>query len=68
MAREKAVEAWLATGERKPIGLAHDGETLQEDDASSCADRLEYLRGLGYNVPQSAIDALRQEAAEAEHE
>ena len=63
MAREKAVDAWLATAERKPIGLPHDGESLMESDAAACADRLEYLRGLGYNVPQSAIDVLRAEAA-----
>lgn len=64
--REKAVEAWLATAERKRIGLPHDGESFEEPDAATCADRLEYLRGLGYNVPQFAIDALREEAA-ADH-
>lgn len=62
--RQEAVEKWLATAERKTIGLPHDGETFQEPDATACADRLEYLRGLGYIVPQFAIDALREEAKE----
>lgn len=48
------------------IGLPHDGATFREATASDAADRLEYLRGLGYNVPQYAIDALREEAAELE--
>lgn len=68
MDREDAIEAWLATGERKPIGLPHDGEMFEEPDESACADRLEYLRGLGYNVPQFAIDALREEAAAQQKE
>lgn len=66
--REMAVEAWLATGERRPIGLPHDGASFEEPDAASCADRLEYLRGVGYNVPQYAIDSLREEAAAGGHE
>lgn len=62
MARNKAVQEWLATGTRAPIGLPHDGESFEEPDAAAAADRLEYLRGLGYNVPQCAIDALREDA------
>lgn len=46
------------------IGLPHDGEGFSDDTASECADRLESLRALGYNVPQYAIDALRDEAEE----
>jgi len=63
MTRSKAVEEWLATGTRATIGLPHDGETFEEPDAKAAADKLEYLRGLGYNVPQYAIDALREESA-----
>lgn len=47
-----------------PIGLPHDGEAYSDDTATECADRLESLRALGYHVPQSAINALRAEAAE----
>jgi hypothetical protein len=66
MAREKAVEAWLATAERKPIGLPHDGESFEEPDEEAAAVKLEYLRELGYNVPQYAIDALREDAKAVE--
>lgn len=62
MAREAAVSEWLATGERAPLGLPHDGESFNDPDPGACADRLESLRAIGYNVPQFAIDALREEA------
>ena len=46
----------------RKIGLPEDGETFNDATAGDCADRLEYLRALGYQVPQYAIDALREEA------
>ena len=46
----------------RKIGLPEDGETFNDATAEECADRLEYLRALGYRVPQYAIDALREEA------
>ncbi len=55
---------FLENCERAPIGLPHDGESFEDPDAASCADRLEELRAIGYNVPQFAIDALRDEAEE----
>lgn len=61
--REQRLMAWLETAPRLPIGLPHDGESFEMEDAAAAADKLEYLRGLGYNVPQYAIDALREEAA-----
>jgi hypothetical protein len=64
MAAHRAQMAFLDTCERAPIGLPHDGESFSDDDAESCADRLESLRSLGYNVPQYAIDTLRQEQNE----
>lgn len=45
----------------RKIGLAHDGESFSDDGAEECADRLEWLRSEGYNVPQYAIDALRDD-------
>ena len=48
------------------IGLPHDGDSFDDADQEACADRLEYLKGLGYVVPQYAIDALREEAEEGE--
>lgn len=62
-ARRNEVRRILDASPRVAIGLPHDGQSFQEPDASACADRLEYLRGLGYVVPQYAIDALREEAA-----
>lgn len=48
----------------RPIGLPHDGESFNDKTPGDCANRLEYLRELGYKVPQHAIDALREEADE----
>ena len=48
----------------RPIGLDHDGESFNDGSAEECADRLEYLREMGYKVPQYAIDALKEEAAD----
>ena len=45
----------------KRIGLAHDEETFNHDTAQECAENLEYLGKLGYNVPQYAIDNLKAE-------
>lgn len=49
----------------RPIGLPFDGETFNDPTPTECADRLEWLRGLGYIVPQYAIDALRSEVLDA---
>ena len=48
------------------IGLPYDGESFDYATPGECADKLEELRELGYNVPQYAIDALREEQAELE--
>lgn len=40
------------------------GQTYNDPTPGACADRLEALRRAGFNVPQSAIDRLREEAAE----
>jgi hypothetical protein len=52
---------FMETAKRAPIGLPHDGKEFVDDTPGDCADRLESLREIGYNVPQSAIDALREE-------
>jgi len=64
MVAHKAQMAFLEMCQRKPLGLPHAGESFNDPDAASCADRLEELRVIGYNVPQYAIDALREEAEE----
>lgn len=45
----------------RPIGLPHDGASFNDQTAIECAERLKALRGLGYRVPQHAIDALMAE-------
>lgn len=50
---------WHWTDLPAPAG----GTAYWHDTADECADNLERLRGLGFNVPQSAIDSLRSETA-----
>lgn len=38
------------------------GESFNDPTPGDCADRLEQIRAAGFNVPQYAIDALREEA------
>lgn len=45
----------------RKIGGANDGENFNDETASECAKTLMLLRGVGYRVPQHAIDALRAE-------
>lgn len=66
LGRENKVRELLEKIELKPIGLEHDGESFNDEDAESCAGRLIMLRDCGYNVPQYAIDALLEEANENE--
>ncbi|AUA86743.1 hypothetical protein CWI23_23360 [Pseudomonas aeruginosa] len=64
LARHNQVMAMVDAADRVLIGLPHDGDSFDDADQEACADRLEYLKGLGYVVPQYAIDALREEAEE----
>lgn len=45
----------------KNINLQYDGECFYDQTAGDCANRLEWLSSEGYNVPQYAIDCLREE-------
>jgi hypothetical protein len=63
--RSEIVREILDRSPRTAIGLQHDGEEFMEPDAGAAAERLKYLRDLGYNVPQFAIDALIEESKEA---
>lgn len=65
MARQENVRELLEKIERKPIGLEYDGESFNDDDAESCANRLIMLKECGYNVPQYAIDALLEESIDS---
>jgi len=62
--RDRVVMSMVSRARLEPIGLPHDGESFDEPTAAVAAERLEYLRDLGYRVPQGAIDALRAEVSE----
>jgi hypothetical protein len=62
--RERKVMELVKTAELVPLNLPHDGETFSDPTPGACADRLEMLRTAGYNVPQYAIDSLRNDNEE----
>lgn len=55
---------WLSTCELAPIGGPCDGETFVDDDLESFLARLIELQGLGYRVPDSVIEDVRDELRE----
>lgn len=58
----RACSEWAKNATRTPIGLSRDGRCFTFDTPSECIEGLEIMRAEGYVVPQSAIDALREEA------
>jgi hypothetical protein len=48
--------------EMAPIGGPLDGECFEEETAESAVERLAQIREAGYNVPEKAIERLREEA------
>lgn len=53
---------WRDKNPPQPIGLPHDGESFGFETPHECANKLIELRGIGYNVPQYAIDELIEES------
>lgn len=53
---------FMETAQHADIGLPHDGAQFSDNTPGACAERLESLRTIGYNVPQHAIDQLREES------
>jgi hypothetical protein len=43
------------------LPVPEGGDSYGHDTPAECADNLERLRALGFNVPQYAIDELREE-------
>jgi hypothetical protein len=60
-AAHKTQMEFLDKAERRPIGLAHDGETFKDAGRQEMIDRLLYLRSIGYHVPEHALERLRDE-------
>lgn len=56
------------THEREDIDHPDAGETFTHDTPGECADNLERLKAEGFNIPQYAIDALREEQEEMEEQ
>lgn len=59
IARERAVAAIPQHAEE--IGLPHAGEVFCEPTGAEAADRVAYLRGLGYRCPDDVERVLRDE-------
>ena len=59
--RHRAVDKMLERARIVDIGLPHGGESYALDTAEECAVKMEWLRDEGYNVPQYAIDAVRED-------
>ena len=56
----KKRQEWMRTATRTKIDLLHSGDAFTIADPKGAADRLLYLRELGYHIPQSAIDGLME--------
>ena len=61
MERDRKVFKMLDDAEMVGIGFEHDGESFNHDTPGECADWLKELSEMGYNVPQYAIDSLRED-------
>lgn len=59
-----AQQDWDALNPATKIDHAAAGESYNHDTPGECADRLEWLRGEGFHVPQYAVDTLREEDIE----
>lgn len=62
--RNRVVNDMVSKAELIAIGLTEDGKDFNHGTPGECAHHLEYLRSLGYRVPQYVIDELRNEALE----
>ena len=51
----------LESVSRKPIGLPYDGKTIQLETHQEALDKLMELREVGYQVPDHAIQALKDD-------
>lgn len=61
--RQSEFMQFLETCLVRPIGLPCDGDRYIFTDKAEAADKLQELKDMGYNVPENAINALKEEAA-----
>ncbi|HEX7324318.1 MAG TPA: hypothetical protein VF292_03050 [Rhodanobacteraceae bacterium] len=64
--RQVKVSAIVEHAQQTLIELPNAGESFRDPTPLACAQRLERLKAIGFRVPQYAIDALRDEAREAQ--
>jgi len=62
----KAQAKALDESELKPIGLSEDGKTFNDPDPESFLERVKWLKGLGYSIPDYVIDEIQEEIADLE--
>jgi hypothetical protein len=51
---------FLETAKRKEITLPFAGKTFRFDTPLECAEKVEKLQSLGYNVPAGVIESLKE--------
>lgn len=57
-----AQKADLDNAKHEHIGLKYDGQSFSLDDADECLQMMQHLRDTGYYVPDSAMQALAEDA------
>lgn len=62
--RHRNVRELVQAAPKEPIGLPCDGKIFEEWTPGDAANRLQALLDMGYLVPSSAIESLREEQAE----
>ena len=64
LATYRAFNEWHRTNiDYENINLPNAEKSFHDDSPGECADRLAALKAEGFDVPQDAIDALREEQA-----
>lgn len=60
----RAQQKFIDDAKLEPIDLPYDGMSYADDTPGECAERLKFLRGAGYIVPDDAINELLLEQGE----
>jgi len=60
----KAQAKALDKSELVPIGLPEDGKSFNDPDLESFLERVKWLKGLGYNVPDYVVEEIQEEMRE----
>lgn len=66
LANHKAIRDYLDVAERAPLGGPHDGATFNDPTLEAFRSRLLSLRQDGYRFPDSVLQEVDEEIADAE--